>query len=321
MRLTTLGRTSIEVSEFIFGAGTIGGIGGNPVLRGKGISSAEGLSRLDEAWARGITVIDTADVYGGGESEAAVGEWLKTRQPQGVLVQTKTGAVSYEKHPFFDLSKRHISRQLRQSTSRLGRVDLYLTHGPDPDTPLEETLEAFAEAQESRMIRAFGMSNVDAASLERVLEVAASSGLPRPEWIQNGLNLLHRDDESDVIPLAAAEGIGYTPHSPLAGGILSERYLDGASAEQGSRIAEAGSSVYVNVFTEENLAKVSKLRTMAREREVSVAGLALAWLRAHPAVTAPLVAPSRPQHWNAVDEALRTDLDEEQFARITRIFA
>lgn len=320
MRLTTLGRTSIEVSEFIFGAGTIGGIGGNPVLRGKGIGAAEGLMRLDEAWARGISVIDTADVYGGGESEAAVGEWLASRRPQGVLVQTKTGAVSYEKYPFIDLSKKHISQQLRQSISRLGRVDLYLSHGPDPDTPIEETLEAFAEAQEARMISAFGMSNIDAPLLERILEVAASRGLPRPEWIQNSLNLLQRDDESDLIPLAAAEGIGYTPYGPLAGGILSERYLDGAPAEQGSRIAEAGPYFYAGVYTEDNLAKVARLRILAREREMSVAGLALAWLRAHPSVTAPLVAPSKPHHWSAIDEALRIDLDDEQFAAISAIF-
>lgn len=320
LRLTTLGRASIEVSEFIFGAGTVGGIGGNPALRGKGISPAQGLMRLDEAWARGITVIDTADVYGGGESERAVGEWLKTRRPQGVLVQTKTGAVSYERYPFFDLSRTHISRQLRQSIGRLGRVDLYLSHGPDPDTPLEETLEAFAEAQEAGMIRAFGMSNVDAALLERVLAVAAGRGLPRPEWIQNGMNLLERGDERELIPLVAAEGIGYTPYSPLAGGLLTDRYLDGAAAEPGSRIAEAGPYFYVGTYTQENLAKVSRLRTLAREREVSVAGLALAWLRAHPAVTAPLVAPSRPEHWSAVDEALAIDLDQEGFARISGIF-
>jgi 1-deoxyxylulose-5-phosphate synthase len=320
VRLTALGRTSIEVSEFIFGAGTVGGIGGNPALRGKGISTAQGLMRLDEAWARGITVIDTADVYGGGESELAVGRWLDERAPQGVLVQTKTGAVSYERHPFFDLSREHIGRQLRRSIGRLGRVDLYLSHGPDPDTPLEETLEAFAEAQESQLIRAFGMSNVDAALLERVLQAAASRGLPRPEWVQNGLNLLERGDERDLIPLAAAEGIGYTPYSPLAGGILTERYLDGASAEPGSRIAVAGSYFYAGVYTEENLAKVARLRTLARERAVSVAGLALAWLRAHPSVTAPLIAPSRPEHWSAVDEALRIDLGEEEFAKIAGIF-
>jgi aryl-alcohol dehydrogenase-like predicted oxidoreductase len=83
----------------------------------------------------------------------------------------------------------------------------------------------------------------------------------------------------------------------------------------------AGSFFFAGLYTEENLAKVSRLRTMAREREVSVAGLALSWLRAHPAVTAPLVAPRRPEHWSAVDEALRTDLDQEEFARIAGIFA
>jgi 1-deoxyxylulose-5-phosphate synthase len=220
-----------------------------------------------------------------------------------------------------DLSRPHIERQLAQSVRRLGHVDLYLSHGPDAGTPLEETLEAFAAAQETGLIRAFGMSNVDAGLLERLLVAADRNGLPRPGWLQNGLSLLNREDEADLLPLAASEGIGYTPFSPLAGGVLSDRYLDGAIPEPGSRIAVAGPLYYPGMYSEDNLVKVSALRDFARERGMSVAGTALAWLRAHPLVTAAIVSPSRPEQWDAVREALSSDISEEDYHQIGAIFA
>ncbi len=323
MRTVTLGKTSIKISEFIFGAGAIGGIGGSPTTLGRGITREQGLDRLDEARDLGITVVDTADVYGGGESERTVGAWYRTRKPQNVLLKTKVGSVEGPGpgQQRADLSRPHIERQLAQSIDRLGHVDLYLSHGPDADTPLEETLEAFAAAQEAGLIRAFGMSNVDAGLLGKLLAAADRNGLPRPGWLQNGLSLLNRDDEADLLPLAASEGIGYTPFSPLAGGVLSDRYLDSAVPEPGSRIAVAGSLYYPGMYTRENLVKVSALRDFAQDREMSVAGMALSWLRAHPLVTAPIVSPSRPEQWNAVHEALNSDLGEEDYRQIGAIFA
>jgi 1-deoxyxylulose-5-phosphate synthase len=242
VRVVSLGRTSIEISEFIFGAGGIGGVGSSPATRGQGITHDQGLERLDEARALGITVIDTADAYAGGASEQAVGEWHRTRQPKHVLLQSKVGGgVTDSADRRANLSREHIDRQLARSIQRLGRVDLYLSHVPDPQTPLAETLEAFAAARDAGLIRAFGMSNVDAALLEQLLLTADRTGLPRPERIQNGLNLLNRSDEKDLLPLLNSEGIGYTPFSALAGGVLSDRYLDGAGVELGSRIAVAGS--------------------------------------------------------------------------------
>jgi aryl-alcohol dehydrogenase-like predicted oxidoreductase len=323
MRTVTLGRTSIQISEFIFGAGAIGGLGGSPATLGRGLTREQGLDRLDEARDLGITVVDTADVYGGGESERTVGAWYRTRNPQNVLLKTKVGSVEGPGpgQQRADLSRPHIERQLAQSIDRLGHVDLYLSHGPDADTPLEETLEAFAAAREAGLIRAFGMSNVDVGLLEKLLAAADRNGLPRPGWLQNGLSLLNRVDEADLLPLAASEGIGYTPFSPLAGGVLSDRYLDSAAPEPDSRIAVAGSLYYPGMYTRENLVKVSVLRDFARDREMSVAGMALSWLRAHPLVTAPIVSPSRPEQWNAVREALRSDLGEEDYRQIGAIFA
>ena len=316
-----LGRTGIEITEFIFGAGSIGGVGGAVATRGLGITVEQGLDRLTEAHAEGIRVVDTADSYGGGQSERTVGRWLAERRPADVLVQTKVGSVVRAGRPGVDLSGPHIEQQLAQSIQRLGRVDLYLSHAPDPDTPVERTLAAFAAAQQAGLIRAYGVSNVDVRLLESLLETAANTGLPRPEWVQNGLSLLNRADEPDLLPLVKAESLGYMAYSPLAGGVLSDRYLDGAPPQAGSRIAVAGDRYYPGMYSAPNLARVARLREIAREHGIGVAGLALAWLRAHPMVTASIVSPSTETQWQAVREARHTDLDQNVAAEVAAIFS
>jgi aryl-alcohol dehydrogenase-like predicted oxidoreductase len=316
-----LGASDIDITRFIYGAGSIGGVGSAVATRGLGIDAGQGLERLTEAYELGIRVIDTADAYGGGESERTVGRWLAEQRPTTVLVQTKVGNVVRAGEAGIDLSGPHIQRQLAQSIQRLGRVDLYTWHAPDPGTPLEETLTAFAAAQEAGLIRAYGVSNVDARLLESVLGTAAKIGLPRPEWVQNGLSLLNRGDERDLLPLVATENLGYMAFSPLAGGVLSDRYLDGAVPASGSRIAVAGNRYYAGMHTPENLARVALLRDVAREMGMSTAGLALAWLLAHPAVTAPIVSPSTEPQWQAVREAASADLDEDSFAAVSAIFS
>jgi 1-deoxyxylulose-5-phosphate synthase len=319
MERILLGRTGIEVSEFCFGAGTIGGIGSRPSTRGRGITLEEGLARLDEAAAIGIRLIDTADAYAGGVSEVAVGQWLRERRPDHVLVATKTG-ITGDAARAIDLSPDRVARQLAQSIARLGRVDLFMWHAPDPRTPLEQTLTAFAAAVQTKQIRAYGVSNVDASLLERTLTTADRLGLPRPEFVENGLSLLNRDDEPDLLPMVAGEGLGYLAYSPLAGGVLSERYLDGAPVPPDSRIGIAGDMFYPGAHSEDNLARVARLRDLARTTGHTVSGLALAWLRAHPAVTAPIVSPRTGEQWQAVREALDTDLDDDTFGRISEIF-
>jgi aryl-alcohol dehydrogenase-like predicted oxidoreductase len=316
-----LGRTGIEITEFVYGAGSIGGLGGAEETLGLGIDVEQGLDRLSEAHALGIRVVDTADSYGGGESERTVGRWLAERLPENVLVETKVGSAIHDGKPRIDLSGPHIERQLAQSIERLGRVDLYLSHAPDPRTPLEETLTAFAAAQENGLIRAFGVCNVDAGLLEALLATSAKLGLPRPEWIQNGFNLLDRKDEQELLPLVEAEGLGYMAFSPLAGGVLSDRYLDSTQPPAGSRIALVGDRYYAGMYSTENLARVARLRDVARDKDISVAGLALAWLRAHPAVTAPVISPSTSAQWQAIHEALGLELDEQSFATVSEIFS
>lgn len=320
MRVLPLGKTGIGITEFVFGAGSIGGVGSAADTRGLGIDTEQGLDRLSEAYTLGIRVVDTADAYGGGDSERTVGRWLAERRPDDVLVQTKVGGLARPGQTSVDLSGPHIERQLAQSIQRLGRVDLYLSHAPDPETPIELTLTAFAAAQEAGQIRAFGVCNVDVPLLESLLDTAAHRGLPRPEWVQNGFSLLNRTDERGLLSLVAAENLGYMAFSPLAGGVLSDRYLDGARPAPGSRIAVAGDRYYSGMYSTDNLARVARLREVARETGISVAGLALAWLRAHPAVTAPIVSPSTDAQWQAVREAVGVELDDDVVARISTIF-
>ncbi|MGW4486741.1 aldo/keto reductase [Amycolatopsis sp. NPDC004368] len=320
MNTSALGDTGIAITGFVYGAGSIGGIGSAATTRGLGLDPDDGLRRLDEAYDLGIRTVDTADSYGGGESERTVGRWLTERPRDDVVVLTKVGGLVRPGQTGLDLSRPHLERRLAESVRRLGRVDLYLSHGPDPRTPLEETLTAFAAAQEAGLIRAYGVSNVDPPLLEAILATAAELALPRPACVQNGLSLLARGDERDLLPLVAAEGLGYLAFSPLAGGVLSDRYLDGAAPAAGSRIALAGDRYYPGAYSPENLARVARLRAVAREVGISTAGLALAWLAARPGVTAPIVSPSTEAQWQAVREAATTDPGEEVLAEVSGLF-
>jgi 1-deoxyxylulose-5-phosphate synthase len=320
VRTANLGTTGLTVSTVIYGAGSIGGVGSNPLFRHRGISFYDGLERLDEAWRLGIRVVDTADAYAGGESERAVGQWVRLRAADGALIATKVGAIVSSGQTGPDLSPEHIARQLARSIERLGRVDLYLAHAADPVTPIEASMAAFARAQTAGTIRAYGVCNVDVPLLETWLAAADKAGLPRPGWVQNRFNLLDRTDEGALIPLVTAEGLGYTPFSPLGGGVLSDRYLDGHPIPADSRIGVAGDRLYAGMHTPGNLGRVAALRDIARRDGRSVAALALAWLLAHPAVTAPIVSPSTSAQWAAVEEAIALDLSKDQVREISDLF-
>jgi aryl-alcohol dehydrogenase-like predicted oxidoreductase len=321
VNVVPLGRTGIKTTEFLYGAGSIGGVGSAAATRGLGITSDQGFERIIEAYELGIRAIDTSDAYGGGESERTVGRWLSTHGSGDVLVQTKVGNVVQPDRIYVDLSERHIHRQLAQSIARLGHVDLYLAHDVDENTPIEETLTAFASLLSDKTIRAYGVGNVDAPLLESWLDAAARTGLPRPEIVQNSFSLLDRGDEYRLFDLIESEGLAYLGYSPLAGGVLSDRYLDSEEPPAGSRIAVAGDRYYPGRYSPENLVLVGRLRNLAHARGVSTAGLALAWIRHHPVVTAPIVAPSTDAQWQAVRDALAVPADDKVLADVSDVFS
>jgi aryl-alcohol dehydrogenase-like predicted oxidoreductase len=307
-----LGSTGIEVSRVILGCGNFGGIGSAPAFFGQGEGPEEAAAIMDRAWELGITAFDTADAYGGGRSEAAIGRWIASRGLRPVLA-TKTfnpmeaGADS-------GLAPERIRRQLQSSLERLGvdRVELYLTHAPDPETRLGETLDTLDELVAAGRIGAYGGSNVDSV----VLREAAG----RYRWVQNSYSLLDRGDEAEVLPLCAEQGLAYTPFSPLAGGWLAGRYRRGETAPAGSRMTMRPEP-YEHLRRDEIWDGLEELEERAGDAGVDVATLAFAWLLSHPSVTAVIVGPRRPEHLEPAVRALELELSSAERDELSSLFA
>lgn len=233
-----------QLGTFLLGAGGIGGIAG-ATGPGLGLSDTEGLALLDRAVDEGIKVVDTADMYTGGNSERVVGAWNRAHPDAGVFIQTKTGITPDGP----DLSPDRVARQLEHSIAVLGRVDLYVAHQVDPDTLWSASLPVFSGAVENGTIRAYGLSNVDAQTLTAALETADRLGLVRPELVQNQHSLIARGDDKDMVPLVHSEGLVYTPFSPPANGLLAGRYSKGERPVTGSRASIAsGSAMAVEIL-------------------------------------------------------------------------
>jgi aryl-alcohol dehydrogenase-like predicted oxidoreductase len=306
-----LGPTGVSVSRVILGCGNFGGIGSAPEFFGQGESDEEAAAIMDRAWELGITTFDTADAYGGGRSELAIGRWLASRGVRPVL-STKTFNPM---GPGEDrgLAPARIRRQLGSSLERLGvdHVDLYLTHEPDPETPLAETLDALDELAAEGSIGAYGCSNVDGVVLR---EAAGRYG-----WVQNSFSLLERGDEAEVLPLCAEQGLGYTPFSPLAGGWLAGRYRRGEAPPPGSRMATRPEP-YRHLDRAEVWRGLEALAARAAAHGVDTATLALAWLLSDPRVTAVIVGPRRPEHLEPAVRALELELSPAERDELASLF-
>jgi aryl-alcohol dehydrogenase-like predicted oxidoreductase len=308
-----LGASGTDAPRIMLGCGNFGGVGSAPEFFGRGQSEQEAFALMDAAWELGITHFDTADAYGGGRSEAAIGRWSRARavRPQ---ITTKT-YNPMDTGADRGLSRARIERQLASSLERLGtdRVDLYLAHEFDPETPLEETLGTFDELVARGSVGAYGVSNFDASRLEQ------AAALGSVACVQNSYSLLERGDERDVLPLCERRGIGYVAFGPLAGGWLTGKYRRGEPFPPSSRMTQRPEPyeafVHDRVFD-----ALEALERTAAERGISMAGLALAWLLAEPRLTAAVVGPTRPEHLQPVREALAHPLEPSERDALSRLF-
>ena len=325
MDYRTLGSTGIEVSRIALGSGNFGGIGSSPAFFGQGESEDEAFALMDAAWEMGITLFDTADAYGGGRSERAIGRWLAERGPDvrdRIVLSTKV-FHSVEGDPADrGLAPDRIRRQIEGSLERLGveRIDLYLIHEPDPDTPVGDTLDALDELVRAGKVGAVGTSNVSAAQLEESLQASEERGLVRFDWVQNSYSLLERDDENGVLELCAQHGLGYTPFSPLAGGWLTGKYRRDEDYPEGSRMT-LRPEPYRGLEEEQTYAGLDALEAAAQERGVDMATLSLAWVLSHPLVVAAVVGPRRPAHLEPGRKAVDLALTEAEREELGALFA
>jgi len=320
MEYKKLGRTGLKISAVGLGCGNFGGIGSAPTFFGRGESKDEAFALMDRAWEMGINFFDTADAYGGGRSESYIGAWLKTK---GARVRDQLLLSSKVFNPVGDgpndwgLSRRHIMRQIEASLSRLGvdHLDMYLIHEPDPTTPLEETLRALDDLIRQGKMRYIGASNMPAWLMTKALWLSDRHNLHRFEWVQNSYNLLEREEEREMFPLCGDQQLGYTPFSPLAGGWLTGKYRHKQDFPAGSRMT-LRPEPYRKFLNDRTFDKLDALRHFATERNTDLPTIALAWLIHHPQVTAPIIGPRRPAHFEPVKRALEMTLSPEEHRQI-----
>lgn len=325
MHYKNLGRTGLKVSAVGLGCGNFGGIGSAPAFFGQGESEAEAFALMDRAWELGFNFFDTADAYGGGRSESFIGRWLKgkgSRVRDQLLLSSKVFNPIGEGPNDWGLSRRHIMRQVEASLSRLGveALDMYLIHEPDPTTPLEETLRALDDLVHQGKVRYLGASNMPAWLLTKALWVSDKHNLHRFEWVQNAYSLLERDDEREMLPLCADQGLGYTPFSPLAGGWLTGKYRSADDYPSGSRMT-LRPEPYQKFVNPTMFKQLKALQQFAAERGTDLTALSLAWLLAQPLVTAPIIGPRRPAHFEPVERALALHLTPDECQTMATLLA
>jgi aryl-alcohol dehydrogenase-like predicted oxidoreductase len=325
MEYRRLGSTGLNVSRLILGCGNFGGIGSAPAFYGMGENEAQAVELMDLAFDAGINVFDTADAYGGGRSEAFIGRWLKAK---GAQVRDHLVLSSKVFNPVGPgpndrgLSRGHILRQIDASLSRLqtDRLDMYLIHEPDPETPLEETLTALDDVVRAGKVLYVGASNIEAWRLARALGISERRGLARFDWVQNSYSLLDPAQEREMFPLCADARVGFTAFSPLAGGWLTGKYQASGAYPEGSRMT-LRPEPYRHLETDAVYRGLAALAGEARARGVDVASLALAWVLHHPQMDAAIVGPRRPTHLDTALAALTIALSAEDVSRLGGLFA
>ena len=316
MRHVRLGRTGLSVSRLCLGTMTFG-------LQCDEATSA---AILDRAAAGGITFIDTADVYplGGsaatiGRTEEIVGRWLARRR-HDVIVATKCFGATSARPWDRGNSRKHILDAIDASLRRLRTdyVDLYQLHHPDADTPIDETLSALHDVVRAGKARYVGCSNFAAYQVARALGRSEVLGVARFDSVQPRYNLLFRQVERELLPLCREEGLAVIPYNPLAGGLLTGKHRRDAGPTEGTRftLGSAAARYQERYWHEREFATVDALRPLAEEAGLSMTALALAWVLAHPAVTAPIVGASRPEQLDDVLAAADKPLDAALKARI-----
>jgi aryl-alcohol dehydrogenase-like predicted oxidoreductase len=303
----------MDVSRLVLGCGNFGGIGSAPAFFGQGETEKEAFELMDASWALGIRTFDTADAYGGGRSEQWIGKWMASSGNRPVIV-TKT-FNPMEAGADHGLARARMTRQIESSLDRLGvdRVDVYLAHAFDPDTPLDELVRTFEGLRDLGLITAWGVSNFSAPQLHELCEHG------QPSIVENSFNLLERDDERDVIPFCAERDISYMAFGPLAGGLLAARYRQGEEPPSGSRLASRPEG-YEHLLNDRTFAGLQLFESTAKERGVAPATLALAWLLARPGVSSVILGARNQQHIGLALRALDLGLSPAEADALAQLF-
>ena len=302
MEFRRLGNSGLSVSEIGLGCNNFGGR----------VDQAGTTRVVDAALDHGITLFDTADVYGGSNSEVFLGKALGSKRPD-VIVATKFGMAMGEDALSRGGSRRYIMNAVEASLGRLGTdyIDLYQIHFPDPATPIDETLSALDDLVRSGKVRYIGSSNFSSWQIADADWTARSEGYARFVSAQNHMNLFERAVVHEVIPGCRHFGLGMLPYFPLASGLLTGKYVRGEAAPEGTRLANAGARAG-RALSDSNFDRLEALANFADERSRSLLELALGWLLSFEVVSSVIAgATSEEQiHRNVEGAGMRLDADE-----------
>ena len=319
MDYINLGRTGLKVSRICLGCMSYGEPATGELLGGRhawALNEQDSQPFLSQALDLGINFFDTANVYSSGASEEVLGRFLKAHtRRESVVIATKVQGVMRNEPNGRGLSRKAVFYELDQSLRRLETdyVDLYQIHRWDYHTPIEETLEALHDVVKSGKVRYIGASSMFAWQFTKALYLADLHGWTRFVSMQNHYNLIYREEEREMIPLCQAEGVGIIPWSPLARGRLARPWQ--AETTKRYQTDVFGKSLYSN--TEEADRKViERLGKVAEQRGVPRAQLALAWMLSKPAITAPIVGATKPNHLSDAVAALSVRLTAEELAAL-----
>lgn len=311
METTTLGSTGLKVSRIALGTMTFGLQTQEPAAH----------AILDTAAEHGINFLDLADVYpvGGGlptagRTEEIVGRWLRGKRERFIVATKAVGKVGPS--PWDQgASRKHLLDAIDASLRRLGTdyVDLYQLHSDDRSTPLEESLEALDTIVRSGKARYVGVSNFLAYRLALALGKAEARRLVRVVSVQPRYNLLFREIERELLPLAREEGVAVIPYNPLAGGFLTGKHRRETGPTPGTRftLGNVAERYQERYWHERAFATVAELQRVVAEAGLSLTQAALAWVLAKPAITAPIVGASRPEQLQDSLKAAQLRLDPE----------
>ncbi|MEE6260498.1 aldo/keto reductase family protein [Plantactinospora sonchi] len=313
MEFRHLGRSGLLISEISYG---------NWLTHGSQVEEEAALSCVRAALDVGITTFDTADVYAGTKAEAVLGRALKGERREGLEIFTKVYWPTGPGRNDRGLSRKHIMESINGSLKRLQTdyVDLYQAHRYDYETPLEETMEAFADVVHSGKAHYIGVSEWKASeiraahALARELKIQLVSSQPQ-------YSMLWRVIESEVVPTSEELGIGQIVWSPIAQGVLTGKYLPGQEPPAGSRATDSsgGANMISRFMNDEVLTRVQRLKPLAEQAGLSMAQLAVAWVLQNPNVSSAIVGASRPEQVHDNVKAAGVKLDAELLKAIDEV--
>lgn len=310
MQTVKLGRTGAEIAPLVLGGNVFGWTADEPTS----------FNLLDAFLDRGFNAVDSANIYSrfipgneGGESETVIGNWLADRQRRGDLfLITKVGGDMGEGRK--GLTASQIIARCEESLKRLrtDHIDLYFSHFPDPDTPIEETLEGHQKLVEAGKVRFVGGSNYDAAGLKAALEAGEADGRASYDVLQPHYNLMTRDQyEGQLEDLCLGHDLGVIPYFALAMGFLTGKYRskdDLDKSPRGRRMADW--------LTDRNMALLDQMEEVAHAHDATVAQVALAWLMARPSITAPIASATGMEQLEDIMGAAELRLSAEEVNKL-----